>query len=99
MPKASKRVKKLSARSPRSARTATAARTTKKAARTKESAAPRSGTRLYDAAALKALGKQLGRWQGETLNPSMAKMKNRRPAFQTDSGVPIPDLLTAVDRA
>jgi methylmalonyl-CoA mutase, N-terminal domain len=38
------------------------------------------------------------KWEREALTPTLAKMKARRQGFQTDSGIPIPDLLTPLDR-
>ena len=96
MAKASKRVKKLSSRSPR---TAAARKAPKAAARRAAPGAARGGTKLVDAALVRAVSRQTARWKKETLDPSTAKLKNRRPAFQTDSGVPLAELYTAADRA
>ncbi len=65
--------------------------------------APKAGSRAargspYDATALKAIAADVARWQKETLGNSVEKLPNRREAWATDSGIPIPDLLTAADR-
>jgi methylmalonyl-CoA mutase, N-terminal domain len=53
---------------------------------------------IYDANALKGVAGELARWKKTTLSSITQKMPLRRAAFTTDSGVPIPDLLTAEDR-
>jgi methylmalonyl-CoA mutase N-terminal domain/subunit len=45
-----------------------------------------------------ALASRKSKWEHEVLAPTLAKMKARRQGFQTDSGIPIPDLLTPLDR-
>jgi methylmalonyl-CoA mutase N-terminal domain/subunit len=40
----------------------------------------------------------VARWKGSTLAKSLDKLPTRRDHFLTDSGIPIPDLLTAADR-
>jgi|CXWL01.1.fsa_nt_gi methylmalonyl-CoA mutase N-terminal domain/subunit len=52
----------------------------------------------YDAAAMKRLGQEVAAWERGSLKATVDKTPLRRPAFVTDSGVPIPDLLTAADR-
>ncbi|MRI86647.1 methylmalonyl-CoA mutase [Aggregicoccus sp. 17bor-14] len=56
------------------------------------------GTKVYDAAALKAVAKATDVWAKGELAKITAKAPLRRPGFITDSGVPIPDVLTAADR-
>ncbi len=62
--------------------------------------APRkiSGMKTHDSATAKKVGSAQAKWQKESLGKSVAKMPNRRAQFFTDSGVPIPDLLTLADR-
>ncbi|MEW5740393.1 MAG: methylmalonyl-CoA mutase family protein [Myxococcota bacterium] len=91
----------------RSPRKATVARSKQRAASRK--AAPKAATKkpalkkagatpVYDAAALKRQQSEVNRWKGTTLAKSLDKLPTRRDGFVTDSGIPIPDLLTAVDR-
>jgi methylmalonyl-CoA mutase N-terminal domain/subunit len=72
----------------------------KKAAPKKAAARPRAakGPKLYDAAAVQGLMREVSRWKKSTLDPLLAKSPLRKAAFTTDSGVPIPDVLTAADR-
>lgn len=64
-----------------------------------EKAAARSAsTPVYDAAGLKRQQAEVSRWKGSTLAKSLDKLPGRRDPFVTDSGIPIPVLLTAVDR-
>ncbi len=53
---------------------------------------------VYDAAGLRAQAKLLAGWEKHALAKSTEKVPNRRAAFTTDSGIPIPDLLTVADR-
>ncbi|MEW6430357.1 MAG: methylmalonyl-CoA mutase family protein [Myxococcota bacterium] len=53
---------------------------------------------VYDAAGLKVQAAATARWRGSTLAKALDKLPTRRDAFVTDSGIPIPDLLTAADR-
>src|SRR5271154_1933146 len=48
--------------------------------------------------ALAQIADQQQRWLATDVQSGLAKLPLRRPAFQTDSGVPIPDLLTPADR-
>ncbi len=67
----------------------------------KKSAAPASKKKVatsYDAATAQAVAREVARWRRETLEPVAAKMPPRKGAFVTDSGIPIPDLLTLADR-
>ena len=64
-------------------------------------AAPRTKTasaRSYDAASVKAQLKATGQWAREELAAVTAKMPLRRKQFVTDSGIPIPDVVTLADR-
>ena len=101
-------VKKASLLKLRSARSA---RTSKKQPPAKKRAAPPSAAKkakapagraqqggLLDGATARAVAKEQARWQAQTLGPVLAKVPNRRTAWATDSGIPIPDLLTAADR-
>ncbi|MFL5318544.1 MAG: methylmalonyl-CoA mutase [Myxococcaceae bacterium] len=54
--------------------------------------------RTYSADALAKAAKDFARWQKEDLAKTTAKMPLRKAQFTTDSGVPIPDLLTLADR-
>ncbi|MBX5481502.1 MAG: methylmalonyl-CoA mutase family protein [Myxococcaceae bacterium] len=56
------------------------------------------GTRSFDPAAVRKLAKDLERWAQEDLERSKQKLPLRKEAFTTDSGIPIPDVLTLVDR-
>jgi methylmalonyl-CoA mutase N-terminal domain/subunit len=47
---------------------------------------------------LEALSAQKAKWEGEVLAPATEKVPQRRGRFATDSGIPIPDLLTPLDR-
>ncbi len=64
-----------------------------KPAKTKK---PSSG--IYDSSALRQLARERDRWAKEDLGKLVAKSPLRRQVFTTDSGIPIPDLLTAADR-
>ncbi|HEX4621477.1 MAG TPA: methylmalonyl-CoA mutase family protein, partial [Myxococcaceae bacterium] len=57
-----------------------------------------TGTRIVDASAARAIGRDAAAWAGKDLKAISAKMPLRKGAFATDSGIPIPDLLTAADR-
>jgi methylmalonyl-CoA mutase N-terminal domain/subunit len=65
-----------------------------KAKKPKKKAAPR----LYDAAAVKQVARDVERWAAEDLQRIVSRTPPRRAEYFTDSGVPIPDLLTASDR-
>ncbi|HYH98696.1 methylmalonyl-CoA mutase family protein [Hyalangium sp.] len=67
----------------------------KKAAPKKKKAA---ALKSYDAGAVKAAAKQAEKWVKEDLAQVTAKMPLRRKQFITDSGIPIPDLMTLADR-
>jgi methylmalonyl-CoA mutase N-terminal domain/subunit len=72
-----------------------AAKATKKPAG-KKLTAPAAPT--FDGATVKRTQAQVKAWQRDTLTPSLAKMPERRAGFMTDSGIPIPELLTLADR-
>src|SRR5581483_4873279 len=59
---------------------------------------PKASKRVYDAAVAQAIAKEVARWRKETLGPTVSKMPERRAQWVTDSGIPIPDILTAADR-
>src|SRR5689334_1680136 len=54
--------------------------------------------RVYDPAGTRAVAAEAEAWRKEVLTPSLEKMPLRKKGFATDSGIPIPDLLTAADR-
>ena len=62
------------------------------------SAKPSPG-RLYDAAASKRVAADVARWTAEVLAKGLAKTPLRRPRYETDSGIPVPAVVTAADRA
>jgi methylmalonyl-CoA mutase N-terminal domain/subunit len=59
---------------------------------------PAEELRAYDPAAVQALTREVARWAQEDLAATRQKMPLRRAQFATDSGIPIPDVLTAADR-
>ncbi len=67
----------------------------KKAAPKKKKAA---ALKSYDVASTKATAKGAEKWAKEELAQVTAKMPLRRKQFLTDSGIPIPDLVTLADR-
>jgi methylmalonyl-CoA mutase N-terminal domain/subunit len=71
-----------------------AVKVAKKAAPKKKAAA----LKTYDTAAVKTVTKQAERWANEELAQVTSKMPLRRKQFATDSGIPIPDVTTLVDR-
>src|SRR6185312_6906338 len=54
---------------------------------------------IFDGAAMKKLASDVERWSQEDLAKTLSKMPLRQPAFETDSGIPLDHLYTAVDRA
>jgi methylmalonyl-CoA mutase N-terminal domain/subunit len=52
---------------------------------------------LHDARAIRRLAAEALRWRETTLKATLEKMPQRKPEFATDSGVPIPDILTPAD--
>src|SRR5262245_27802198 len=89
-------------KSPRTARLASSRRkTTKKPAPKSKKAGPAkkpAANRTYDAQVAQAVSKDVARWRRETLEPTLKKMPARKAQWVTDSGIPIPDLLTVADR-
>jgi methylmalonyl-CoA mutase N-terminal domain/subunit len=73
---------------------AAAKKATPKAAASKKNVVLRS----YDAAAVKAVGKATEKWAKGDLAAVTQKMPLRRKSFVTDSGIPIPDVVTLADR-
>jgi methylmalonyl-CoA mutase, N-terminal domain len=67
-------------------------------AKKKAGAAKKPAARVYDSAAGLEIAKDVARWRKETVAPTVAKLPLRKPQFATDSGIPIPDVLTAADR-
>jgi methylmalonyl-CoA mutase N-terminal domain/subunit len=53
---------------------------------------------LHDANAVRKVAREASRWESETLAPVTAKTPLRRTSFATDSGIPIPPVVTAADR-
>ncbi len=49
--------------------------------------------------ALEQIAREQERWRREDVEAGRAKIPQRREKFATDSGIPIPDLLTPADRA
>ena len=66
--------------------------------RGKKAAPAGGGGKLYDAAALRQIARDVEKWRAEDLRRTLEKQPLRRQEFATDSGIPIPDLLTAADR-
>jgi methylmalonyl-CoA mutase N-terminal domain/subunit len=56
------------------------------------------GTRLYDASAMRTVAREGTRWEAKTLAAVTARAPLRKTAFTTDSGIPVPSVLTAADR-
>jgi methylmalonyl-CoA mutase N-terminal domain/subunit len=56
----------------------------------------KAAVRTYDAAAVKGQRAQVARWRGAL--EAKGKLAPRQAAFTTDSGIPIPDVVTAADR-
>jgi methylmalonyl-CoA mutase N-terminal domain/subunit len=61
-------------------------------------AVSKKAAKSYDATTVKAVGKAAQKWAVDELSQVTAKMPLRRKAFMTDSGVPIPDVMTLADR-
>lgn len=86
------------ARGKAGAKQKTPAKSPAKAAAKKPVKKPAKAAPVYDAAGLKVQAAATARWKGSTLAKSLDKLPTRREAFVTDSGIPIPELLTAADR-
>jgi methylmalonyl-CoA mutase N-terminal domain/subunit len=57
-----------------------------------------SPERLFDPRALARIEEEVARWKSSTLAPTLGRVPPRREQFATDSGIPIPPVLTAADR-
>src|SRR5215813_7229943 len=57
-----------------------------------------NAARIYDPSAIASLEGSVQRWEREQLAHAKKKSPLRRPQFTTDSGIPIPDVLTPADR-
>jgi len=55
-------------------------------------------TKVYDPSAVRQLDKLVEHWSKDELQQLKQKAPPRREKFTTDSGIPIPDILTARDR-
>jgi methylmalonyl-CoA mutase N-terminal domain/subunit len=58
-----------------------------------------TGKAVYEASALKQLAEGVERWKQQDLQKILEKMPLRQKQFVSDAGIPIPDVLTAADRA
>jgi methylmalonyl-CoA mutase N-terminal domain/subunit len=58
-----------------------------------------SPVRTYAPEAVRQVAKDTAKWMREDVERSKVKMPLRREAFTTDSGIPIPDVVTLADRA
>jgi methylmalonyl-CoA mutase N-terminal domain/subunit len=54
---------------------------------------------LFDATTVAELSQAVDRWREATLRPALERIPTRREQFATDSGIPIPEVLTAADRS
>jgi methylmalonyl-CoA mutase N-terminal domain/subunit len=78
-----------------------ASATVKKAVKAVKKAAPKKKTaplRSYDTGTAKALTRAASRWEKGELAAVTQKMPLRRKTFATDSGIPIPDVVTLAER-
>ncbi|SEK80197.1 methylmalonyl-CoA mutase [Stigmatella aurantiaca] len=79
-----------------------AAKAVKAAVKAVKKVAPRkkapAAARSYDAGAVKAAAKATQKWATEELAQVTGKMPLRRKVFTTDSGIPIPDVMSLLDR-
>src|SRR6266852_5922502 len=57
------------------------------------------GTRTYTPNILAKLASEVADWQARDLEPAKRKTPLRRPEFATDSGIPIPDVLSPTQRS
>jgi methylmalonyl-CoA mutase N-terminal domain/subunit len=84
---------------PRAKSAATKKRPTRPAPRPQKSAKQRSkGPAVYDAAGVRQQAAAVSRWKASTLAKALDKLPTRRETFVTDSGIPVPEVLTAADR-
>ena len=84
------------AKSPRTARAAPPT-TIRKPARG-EGKTARPALRTYDAATARQLGAAKKAWEKGEVAKSIARAPERRTEFTTDSGIPLPTVVTAADR-
>jgi methylmalonyl-CoA mutase N-terminal domain/subunit len=82
-------------KSPRTARAATPTR--KPARREGKTAGP--AQRTYDAATARQIGAAEKAWEKDEVAKSLARAPARRTEWATDSGIPIPTVVTPADRA
>jgi methylmalonyl-CoA mutase N-terminal domain/subunit len=85
------------AKSPRTARAAPRTPTRKPAGREIETARP--ALRTYDAATARQVGAAKKAWERGEVAKSLARAPERRTEFTTDSGIPLPAVVTPADRA
>src|SRR5262249_919047 len=57
------------------------------------------GNPTYDSDGIKRLGEELAEWQAQDLDSAKRRSPLRRAEFETDSGIPIPDLVSAAQRS
>jgi len=57
------------------------------------------GNPTYDSDGIKRLGEELAEWQAQDLDSAKRRSPLRRAEFESDSGIPIPDLVSAVQRS
>jgi methylmalonyl-CoA mutase, N-terminal domain len=69
-----------------------------KASSSRAAASRARGTRLYDSAAVRVVARDEARWEKATLASVTAKTPLRQTDFATDSGIPIPPVVTAAQR-
>jgi methylmalonyl-CoA mutase N-terminal domain/subunit len=84
-------------KSPRTARAATKAAPRKPSA--VEGKKRRPALRIYDAATARRVGSEQKAWEQGEVAKSLAKAPARRTEFVSDSGIPLPTVLTNADRA
>ncbi len=70
----------------------------KRRARRSAAGKPKSRVRTYDSPGVTALAREERSWRERVLKESLAKIPERRVAFETDSGIPIDVLQTPVSR-
>ncbi len=61
-------------------------------------AGKKGGLPTFDKAAIKKIARDVERWAAEDLARITSKMPQRKETWATDSGIPIPDLVTLADR-
>ncbi len=99
-PKPKKVAAKKSAPRPKSSKVAKPSKAKVKAVVARAAKKPASrAAGLYGEQALKSVAARAATWRSQTYAKSTEKMPERRASFFTDSGIPIPELLTPADRA